>query len=420
MGNRVIALMDADAFFAACERTVDPRLAGRAVVVVADAKRRSVVLAASYEARPHGVRTGMVLHEARKLCPQLAVVESHPPLYLHLSAEIEKILRDFSDRVEMASVDEAYLDLTGVLDYFRLSALDLCRMAQLRIQRELGLPVTFGVGPNKLLAKLLADLAKPEGIREIRTVPDASGDPSPVEALLETMPVEKLCGIGSRLREALAEMGVRTAGELGRAPLQALTARFGVIGWTLKRMGQGLDDRPVLACASGPEEVKSVGHAHTLAADTSNPLVVRSFLFFLSEKVAARLRRYGLAGRVAHVTIRTAGFETFGRQRKMSVPASSGPQIYGVARGLLDELWPCPRTPLRLIGVSVSDLSARSAQPPLLAAERRRLELDDVVDQINARFGRWTIRPAAQIPAERFGILTPPVPPKLGPLHRTL
>ncbi len=417
-----IALLDADAFFVACERVADPRLGGRPAVVVADAKRRSVVLAASYEARPFGVKTGMVLHEARRACPTLTVVESHPALYLHLSSEIEKILWDFTDRVEMSSVDEAYLDLTGVLSYFHADAVTIGRRIQARITQDLGLPVTLGIGPNKLIAKLLADLAKPEGVREVRA-PD-------VAALFEQTPVEKLCGIGSRMQAALAPLGVKTAADLGRLPVEVLLDRFGVIGWTLKHMGQGIDHSPVRSIGGRPgptrfpgryvadetvipDEVKSIGHAHTLQTDTADPGIVHSFLFLLSEKVAARLRRHDLAGRVIHVTIRTADFDTLGKQRKISIPTSNGPEIYGVARGILNELWrPNPPPPaIRLVGVSVSYLSPRNAQPPLLPAERRRSDLDDLVDRINSRHGRGAIRPAAQLPAEKFGILTPPIPP---------
>lgn len=408
--GRRIALLDADAFFAECERLANPRLVGKPVLVVGDAKRRSVVLTASYEARAFGAKTGMVLHEARKLCPQARVVEMRPNFYLDVSRRIEEIVLRFTDRVEMSSVDEAYFDLTDVIGYFRKPALEICRDVQRTIKEELGLPVTIGIGPNKLIGKLLADLAKPAGVREV-------GE-AEVPGLLEDMPVDKLCGIGSRMGRALAGLGIRTCGELGGAPMEVLAERFGVIGWTLKQMGLGRDASPVRT----PDEwdpAKSVGHAHTLPRNTSDPDVVWSYLHLLCEKVAARLRKYGLAGGVAHVYVRTSEFEGYGQQKRMSVATSDGADIFGVAKDILDGagglLVRAGRgafPTLRMVGVTVSDLVERNTQPFLLGEIQRREELNDAVDRINERFGRRTVRSAVELVAERFGILETPVPPR--------
>ncbi|HNF60063.1 MAG TPA: DNA polymerase IV, partial [Elusimicrobiota bacterium] len=299
---RVVLHLDMNAFFASVEQRENPALRGKPVVVVGGLGRRGIVLTASYEARPYGIKTGMLLYQAQALCPTLVPVAGDFRKYVEASKKLFPVLERFTEKVEMTSCDEAFLDVTEARrppDWDR--ARDTAARLQREVAEELSLPCSIGVAPNKLLAKLASEMKKPRGLTVIR--------PPEVEALLADLPVDALCGIGPRMKKNLAALGVRTCGQLGAMDFETLYPRFGVWGHWLKRMGRGEDDAPV-ARVDAVDTVKSVGHATTFPANTRDPEVLRAYVMYLSEKVAARLRRYGLAGREVALTVRDADFKT--------------------------------------------------------------------------------------------------------------
>jgi len=419
MPERVIFLVDMDAFFASCEQALDPRLRGRPIIVCGNPKTRSVVAACSYEAKSYGIENGMSVSMALARCPHAKLVPGQPDLYIDLARRIFSGLERYTPLVEVVSIDEAFLDVTGTWErWFQSPEEAACRIQQ-EIQAGYDLSCTVGIGPNKLLAKLCAGGAKPHGIGRIR--------PQDLPKVLESLPVQSVNGIGPRWTDALAEMGIRTLGALAREPVDALASPFGVCGVMFHRMALGVDESSVLA-ADCPDVPKSMGHAYTLERDTTDSDQVEGMLLKLSEKVARRLRADGFSCRTVSATVRFQNFTTVHRQRTGPEPLSDGLAIYGVAQRLLNEIWgkhrkpggsgaaslshgamvvqlpgaaamSRSRQPVRLVGVGVSSLTRTALQPDLWGISARNQRLIHSLDRINDTFGEETIaRAGAKVP----------------------
>ncbi len=378
--TRNVMHLDMNAFFASVEQRADPRLRGKAMAVIGS-KHRGVVLSPSYEARAFGVKTGMTYGEAKRACPQIVMVPADSAKYSHACEGLIEIWKDFTPLVELFSIDEAFLDVTGCEELLGDPVRIAVRIKE-RIWNETGLTCSIGIGPNKLLAKLGSDMQKPDGLVLIT--------PEDAPEVLEDLPVKEICGIGPNLTHHLAAMGIHTCGELGRAPLRKLTARFGVIGERLRDMGLGMDDDPVTPLASQEEEeAKSMGHSMTLDEDCSDLAMIERHILQLSEKVGRRLRRGSYSGRTVSLTLRYADFHTFSKQRRLRHAVDRGLDIHAAATALLRE------TPLaqavRLVGVSVSGLERHMSQIPLLTEERKQKFITEAMDEINDRHGDFTV-----------------------------
>ncbi len=377
---RSILHVDMNAFFASVEQRANPALRDRPMAVIGS-KQRGVVLSPSYEARAFGVKTGMTYGEAKKACPGIVMAIADSAKYSQACEQLIVIWNEFTPMVELFSIDEAFLDVTGCEALFG----DPVRIALLikeRIWERMGLLCSIGVAPNKLLAKLGSDLQKPDGLVLIT--------PGFVADVLEELPVQQLCGIGPSLTKQLASMGIQTCGELGRAPLRMLTARFGILGERLRDMGRGIDDDPVVpAVVREAEASRSMGHSMTLEEDCADRMTLERHLLQLSEKVGQRLRRGRYRGRTVTLTIRYADFHTFSKQRRLRHSVNHGLDIYAAAVGLLREL-PLPQA-VRLLGVSMSGLDRNAAQLPLFAEERKRGFIAEAMDDINDRYGHYTV-----------------------------
>ncbi len=372
--------IDMNAFFASVEQRADPALRGKAMAVIGS-KHRGVVLSPSYEARAFGVKTGMTYGEARTACPGLVFVAADPAKYSHACSELLRIWRDFTPLVELFSIDEAFLDVTGC-ERLLGDPVQIAIRIKERVWQEKGLTCSIGIGPNKLLAKLGSDMQKPDGLVLI--------SPEDVREVLEDLPVKELCGIGPSLTGQLAAMGIRTCGELGCAPLAKLTARFGIAGERLRDMGLGIDDDAVVSpIEQQEEESKSVGHSMTLDDDCSDIQMIERHILQLSEKVGRRLRRGSYRGHTVSLTLRYSDFHTFSRQKKLDHSVNHGLDIYSSARELLRGLRLA--LPVRLVGVSVSGLEKNASQMPLFDDERHRKFIAEAMDDINDRYGDFTV-----------------------------
>jgi DNA polymerase-4 len=377
---RTILHIDMNAFFASVEQRFDPGLRGKAMAVIGS-KHRGVILSPSYEARAFGVKTGMTYGEAKKACPEIVMVAADSRKYSDACQQLLTIWQSFTPLVELFSIDEAFLDVTGCEALFG-DPLRIAVLIKEQVWKEMGLTCSIGIAPNKLLAKLGSDLQKPDGLVMI--------SPGDVAEVLEDLPVQQLCGIGPNLTKHLAALGMRTCGELGRAPLALLTARFGILGERLRSMGQGIDDDPVLSREKqDSEESKSMGHSMTLDEDCSDIVAIEGHLLQLSEKVARRLRRGGYSGRTVTVTARYADFHTFSRQRRLQHAVNHGLDVYAAAACILQEMR--IEQPIRLIGVSVSTLERNAAQMPLFNEERKKTFIADAMDEINDRYGSYAL-----------------------------
>jgi len=376
--DRLILHIDMDAFFISVEQRDNPALLGKPAAVCGSLSR-SVVTSATYEARPYGIRAGMSTQEAKRLCPQLILVEGNHSKYTETSAQIFTILKKYTPMVEVASIDEAYLDITQSLLLFR-SPLLIAQSVKDQIRENEQLTCSIGVAPNKLLAKLGSGLKKPDGLVVIRK--------EDVEETLKDLPVSKLYGIGPKLTEALNSIGIFTCSQLGRFPISVLTKRFGAIGEGLHEMGLGLDDSPVIPFDE-EEDAKSISHSVTLEEDTSAPNILKKVLLQLSERVSRRMRKEGFYGKRIAITVRYSDFFTFSKQKTLSKWINSGNEIFQYASETFQSI--SHSKPIRLLGVGMSLLKREGGQLDLFEKRDKKDNLLKAMDRVNERFGDWTL-----------------------------
>jgi DNA polymerase-4 len=290
------------------------------------------------------------------------------------------------------SIDEAWLDVTHSLSIYGTPE-RVAYLLKARIKESFGITCSVGIAPNKLLAKLASEMQKPDGLTIIK--------PDDISRVLENMPVKELCGIGAKMERHLFVMGIRTCGQLGRYDESRLTKKFGIIGSRLKQMGQGIDKSPVVPVEE-EDEVKSVGHSMTLRQDVSRREDVLKYLLQLSEMVGRRARRYGVSGKTINLYIRYADFYTsFGRQNTLRNYISLSEDIYRAAIAIMDttEL----QQPVRLLGVRLSNLQYHTQQLSLFPEERRKDEMVRAMDEINDRYGDFSVTFGSLLSTEEKG-----------------
>jgi DNA polymerase-4 len=311
--------VDMDAFFVSVELLERPELRGKPVVVGGQPDQRGVVSAASYEARRYGIQSAMPLRTAGRLCPHAVFLEVRHELYSEWSDRIATILARYSPRVEMASVDEAYLDLAGTE---RLLGHPLAAAHRLRqeITQNTGLPSSIGVARTRLVAKVASDQAKPAGLLWIPAGSEA--------AFLATLAVRKIPGIGKVTEAALNGLGIETVGQLAALPRDRLEDAFGRWGGALYRKARGEDTYEFLDDA----EAKSISHHHTFGEDVNDPAVIESTLSHLCQKAAKRLRDAGLYAGTVTLVLRYAGFETITRAHTLPAPTDLDQDVLRVTR----------------------------------------------------------------------------------------
>lgn len=379
---RLIMHLDMDAFFAAVEQRDNAAYRGRPVIVGAEPGKRGVVSTCSYEARAFGVRSAMPISEAWRRCPQAVYVRPDMRKYSAVSDRLMHLLETISPVVEPASIDEAFLDVTG-LERILGSPTDIGRRTKERVWRELGLTASVGIAPNRPIAKLASDYRKPDGLTVV-------ADDEVIE-FLSPLPVGKLPGVGVKGQQVCARLGLRTIGELREFGLAGLQHEFGV------KTGQYLFDR---SSGLGSDEVgalaprKSLSKEVTFEKDVSDTSVIHDTLLRLAEEVGHGLRQEGSAGRTATLKIRLANFETHTRQRHLEEATDSDRVIFREAWGLFEASGFAGRS-IRLIGLGVSGLTAPGRQGGLFEAPAgnpvRERKLFEAVDRIRERHGSNSI-----------------------------
>jgi DNA polymerase-4 len=371
---RQILHVDMDAFFASVEQRDDPRLRGKPVLVGGGAKR-GVVAAASYEARRFGARSAMPMAEALRRCPKAIVVTPRHGRYAEVSADVFAIFRRYTPLVEGLSLDEAFLDVTASQALFGDGeVVALCIQAAIR--DELNLGASAGVAPCRFVAKIASDLKKPNGLVVVRAGEE--------RALLAPLPIERMWGVGPKATERLHAAGIRVIGDLERAGPKRLEELLGTWGPTAFALAQGIDPREVVPT----REALSIGAEETVDEDLvgRDAIVVR--LLAHSARVAQRLVRAGVSGRVVVVKIKYADFTLRSRRVTLPEPVADTDSIHRAATSLLDRFELAGRA-VRLTGVAVEGLEdgpVRSLFPDEAAARRRKLE--EVVAKVSDRFGR--------------------------------
>lgn len=363
---------DLDAFYASVEQRDQPRLAGRPVIVGG-----GVVLAASYEARRFGVRTAMNGREARRLCPGAIVVEPHMAAYSEASAAVFEIFNDTSPLVEGLSIDEAFIDVTG-LRRIAGREQDIAERLRRRVAVEVGLPLSVGGGSTKFLAKVASGVCKPDGLL---VVPDGGE-----LAFLHPLPVGRLWGVGPVTEEKLAGRGIRTVGEVAALDRETLIRTVGqAAGHHLHSLANNLDPRTVEV----GRRRRSVGSQRSFPANTVDRTGASEILLDTVDRVSRRLRAGGRVGRTVVLRLRFGDFTQATRSRTLTESTGSTGPILSTAQELLAEAWPTIEAQgLTKVGVAVTGLSADDAvQLPLPFGKADHLALDSAIDRIRERFG---------------------------------
>lgn len=374
--QRWIMHVDMDAFYASVEVLDNPKLKGLPVIV-GGRSARGVVSTCSYEARRFGVHSAMPLFEAKRLCPQGIYIPVRMARYEEVSARIMEIFRETSPLVEQLSIDEAFLDLTGMESLG--GAESIAHQVQDRIQDELKLSASVGLAPNKFLAKLASDMEKPHGF--VRILPEEAAQ------ILAPMPVNKIYGVGESAEEKLKLFGIEKIGQLAVADVGLLRKVFGINAEQVKLLARGLDDRPVV----NEEEAKSIGRENTFDTDLSDMDSCREEVLDLCGQVGWRLRRERLAGHTVTLKVKFADFRTITRSSTGDRAVVWDEDIFLLAEQMLRKINVMPG--VRLLGVSVSNLFRPEDEPVLGFEENERMQKRNrAVDALKSKFGENIIR----------------------------
>lgn len=351
---RVIFHLDMDHFYTAVEERERPEIKGSAVIVGSDPKEgkgRGVVSTSNYEARKSGVRSGMPISQAWRLCPRAVYLPPNFPLYIKVSSEIMEIARKYAGKFEQWGIDEAFLDVSDkVGDWIEAEAL-ACKV-KLEIKEKEGLTASIGVGPNKLVAKVASDFRKPDGLTIVKE--------TEVENFLAPLPVRKLLWVGRKTEAKLKRLGVETIGDLARYDPTALSSMFGVMGLQMHLMAKGIDRSEVEECLG----VKSISHETTFEEDTSDSTIIFQALDALCEEVLKEAVNQHLLFKTVTVKIRYQGFETHTRSKTLPFLTNRLRDLQKTANELLFSNLGKDRK-VRLIGVRVSSLVSAEKQRTL-------------------------------------------------------
>ncbi len=395
--QRVVFLVDMNAFFISCEMTRNPDLVGKPAAVAGDPKNRSgIVLAANYEARKYGIKTTMVIHQALKLCPSLILVPPDHHFYEANSREVMKLLGNYSPIVEKNSIDEAWLDMTGTERLFG-TPIEAAQRIMNEISDCLGLWCSIGISENKLLSKIASEIKKPMGITELWL--------KDIQTKLWPLPVTDLYGIGKQTGSKLNNIGINTIGDLARYKSKALIQIFGKQAIELQRLANGIDESPVAPRVSG--EMKSIGRSATLKEDAVNIEDVRSIFREMCEEVGFDARKNNKKARTIQITIKFSDFQTITRQTSVE-PTCLTKDIYEKGFVLLKRNWNSIK-PVRLVGVSITgfEQDCSCAQLSLFDqtdifdkdfnASQKEEKLEKAIDSIRSKLGTNAVSRAIQI-----------------------
>jgi DNA polymerase-4 len=381
---RLICHVDMDAFFVSVEELYNPALKGKAVVVGGQANQRGVVSAASYGARKFGVHSAMPLRTAAKLCPHAIFVEGNPSRYRDYSKKVFEVLESFSPQVEMASIDEAYIDLTGTERLYGppMRAAHLLHQA---VKKQTELNCSLGLASSRLVAKIGSDQAKPNGVLWIV--------PGQEARFLAPLEVRKVPGVGKVAEASLKRLGICKVGDLAKLDEAFLAERFGKWGLALAGKSRGEDAGPWFDAEVGAGgDPKSISHEHTFGKDTGDLSTLQQTLIRLSEMVAKRLRQHKLYSKTIQLKLRDEHFHTITRAHTLSEATQLDSEIAQAILHLFHNAWD-GKMPIRLVGVHAGSLDRAGGQLNLLDEENTQSlrSAFRAVDQIRDRFGANSI-----------------------------
>jgi DNA polymerase IV len=381
---RTIFHVDMDAFFVSVEELFDPSLKGKAVVVGGQRDERGVVSAASYEARKFGVHSAMPLRTAAKMCPHAIFVNGHPDRYRDCSERVHHVLTSFSPQVEMASIDEAYLDMTGT-ERLHGRPLRAAHSLHEKMKAETRLNCSIGIGISRLIAKVSSAKAKPNGV--LWVVPGQEAN------FLAPLDVREIPGVGKVTEQNLHGLGIHKVGDLAQYEEAFLEEHFGKWGLALAGKARGEDAGGWFDNEVGADtDAKSMSHEHTYNEDTANQEQLESTLMRLSEMVGRRLREAGLHARTLQLKLRYKDFTTITRAHSLADPTQLDTEIFEQVRNLFRRNWRKDAY-VRLLGVQASSFEAQAQQGDLLEDSRRERwkQALSAADRLRDKFGESSV-----------------------------
>lgn len=395
----IIFHIDMNSYFASVEQQANPHLRGRPVGVCEHLG--GIVIAPSIEAKRHGVKTAMPVWEAQKICPDITLLPVDPPKYRHISQRLWRLFAEYTEYVERASIDEAFLNVTALIGASEShpwsAALLYALEIKHRIRQEIGqwLTCSIGIASNRLLAKIAANRDKPDGLTVI--------NPEAVEALADQLRLRDIPGIGPRLVLRLAEMGIYSIADLRSYDMAVLYEHFGLLAWRLRAFAF-FSESELGIHEAGDKVVKSLGHAYTLPAPTSNIALVRRLIFKLAEKVARRLRKLHLSGSVASIFVRSAfgreGKTSFQKAKNLKTPITDGRLLFAAVYQMFKQQ--AEVFPVRMVTVSIAGLSQQSSDNALFERYRRQDRAVEAQDKVNDKHGEFTLLRAGMAEAKNL------------------
>lgn len=392
--QRIVFHVDMDAFFVSVEELFDPSLKSKPVVVGGQAHERGVVAAASYAARKFGVHSAMPLRTAAKLCPQAIFVNGHPDRYREYSHRVHEVLGKFSPKVEMVSIDEAYLDMTGT-ERLHGPPMRAAQSLHDTMKRDTDLNCSIGIGTSRLVAKICSDQAKPNG--SMFVIPGCE------QQFLAPLDVRKIPGVGKVTEKKLNDLGIKTVGDLAAREEGWLKGELGDWALTLAGKAHGLDAGAWFQGEIGDEEdAKSVSHEHTFNEDTADQEKLETTLARLSEMVCRRLRENELHARRVQLKLRYSDFTTYTRARTLEHTTQLDSEVFHVIRELFRTNWQKGRA-IRLLGVQTAMFGEPEPQLTLLQepqADERMKKALSAADRLRDKFGEGAVSLASGMSAK--------------------
>ncbi|MCY8518181.1 DNA polymerase IV [Bacillus atrophaeus] len=387
--GRIIFHIDMNSFYASVEMAYDPSLKGKPIAVAGNVKeRKGIVVTCSYEARARGVKTTMPVWEAKRNCPELIILPPNFDRYRSSSREMFQILRQYTELVEPVSIDEGYMDITDTP--YSFTAYDTAKEIQNRLQKELLLPSSIGIAPNKFLAKMASNMKKPLGITILRKreVPD----------ILWPLPVGEMHGVGMKTAEKIKSLGIYTIGDLAAADEHALKRLLGINGPRLKNKANGIHHAEV-----DPEriyEFKSVGNSSTLSHDSTDEEELLGVFRKLAASVSDRLQRKEVMASKLFIMIRYSNWKTITRSLMLKNPIDQKNEIMQQAENLFFKHW--SREPVRLLGITGTDLVEKEQAYKQLdlfsfTEDAKDEPIQQMMEKLNQKFGSNMIKKGAKV-----------------------
>jgi DNA polymerase-4 len=382
---RQILHIDLDAFFVSVEQMLNPELRGKPIVVGGHVDSRGVIAAASYEAREYGLKSGMSIAKAHRLCPHVIFVPGIFSHYIDASKKFMAILADYTPDIESMGLDESYLDMTGFEPLYGPVKTTASTIKQ-RIRNEIGITASIGISTSKVVSKVAANLCKPDGLLEVK--------PGDEQRFLAPLLIGKLPFVGPKTEKKLTNLGIKTIGDLAKWPVNLLQKLFGVHGQTLNLHANGID----VSTVAPRQRIKSISRETTFAKDTLDLGYIKANLRHLSDRVGVALRKEGKSAKCVSLKLRYADFETISRSFTPKQPANTNETIFATGVMLLEKVFKLRKHLIRLIGIGVSNLIDKQRQLDIFDATLLNLEhLNAAIDGIRRRYGFTAIQTGAML-----------------------